>query len=467
MPEQSPKPRWSARRKAWTLFVLGNVVCVGYGLWMAFAPPPGMPISVETTRFLGPLDEESGLDTRGAIRKAKGWPVEKTPHEWDRLLDSESDHPVKYQDPYTIPQQGQDERHTRRRQRLGRPFNENDDPEYSELITANEPWYRAILDSEPKPDSFFWADLPSFPSDQFRLRAMLAFGRGDTERGVESLRFLARLAENQRRWTTGFGILNSVRFDRECWQAIPAILFSLEEPPRELCEFAFEFSKPTPLPQAAARVIDEGDRYFELVILSTPTLYTGAVNQNSSFSMNKPPTLSSEGIRLNWFMHRVDWYRFASVYHEFVDGFVQRIGIDNDARRTKAIADYRAEYQQRFATPPDLRNWQAVILGDVTRVVERKMVDSFYRIEDTINWDRRGRRQVGLAVYLARFRLEHRHFPKSLKELEPLTPKEHRFFLFHNVTGELWHYECLDEGTGFVLKEPNQRWVEMQWLPDN
>ena len=434
-------------------------------LWMAFGPPPGMPISPETTRFTGPIVGEYGLNTYAAVWEAKGWPREKAPHEWDRLMDPKSDHPLKYQHPYDVLKQHH-ETYQRLKQRLARPFDENEDPEFTKLVSANEPWYRRVLDSEPDPESPSWAHFESDPSSQFRLRAMLAFGQGNTPRGVESLRFMARLAENRRRWTSAFGLLSSVRSDRECWEAIPAILFSLDEPPPELCEFAFEFSEPPPLPKVAARIIDEGDRYHDLMHLCTPSRYTGNVSPNGSFSTSKPHRLSPKGIRLNWFMHRVDWRRFASIYHKFVDGFVERISIEDDALRTKAIADYRAEYQNQFQQGlPDLRNWQDVITGDVTKVVGMKMFDSFYRVEHTINWDRRQRRQVCLAVYLARFRFEHRRFPKSLPELAATIPAEHRHALRNSATGKEWYYECLDDGAGFLIKEEHG-WVQMQWTDE-
>ena len=86
MPQTATKPRWTTRRKAWTGFILANALCLAYMLWMAFGPPPGMPISPETTRFTGPIVGEYGLNTYAAVWEAKGWPREKAPHEWLSLI---------------------------------------------------------------------------------------------------------------------------------------------------------------------------------------------------------------------------------------------------------------------------------------------------------------------------------------------------------------------------------------------
>jgi hypothetical protein len=450
------------------MFLTGIVGITTYLLWLAFGPPPGMPISEETTGFLGPFDDDYGVvDTYTAVRIANGWPAKRTPHEWHDLLDPKSGSSLKYISPYDVAGLAPTSEDQRRRfyMRRARPFDEDDDPEFAKLITRNESWYQAILHFEPPAESNVWTYVDSSQLCQpFRFRAMMAFGRGDVERGVESLRFIARLAENRRQWMIDSGgFFSATRCDRECWEAIPEILFALGEPPEALCDFAFAFSEPVPLSQVAAQMIDEGERYHELVYLSIPMCYRAEVEKSGSGSRQE--WFSSNDVRLNVFMHRVDWRRFARVFHEFTDGFVERIRITDDKERTDAIAQYRDDYLQRFGSDlPDLTQWKDVLTSDVTRVAESKIAERFQWIERQINYDRRKRRQVRLAVYLARFRSAHGRFPNSLRELAATIPSEHQSVLRTTLSGEEWHYEVLGDGEGFELKEEaDQRWVQMRW----
>ena len=455
---------WSPRRMSRTIFALGCIGTTAYLLWMAFGPPPGMPISKETTHFTGPIDQETGLlDTYTALLRAKGWPEEPDQHEWHRLIApaAQSDHALKYYPPDAVQQPGDLKRY---RSRLVQPFNEDDDPEYAAAIDANEPWYRAILDSEPPIESTAWVHLlGKAPSHSFRYRAMLAFGRGDHAKGVESLRYLSRLAEANRRW--GYGesaVLACSVITKDCWETVPTTLFSLEQVPDQLRELALELGEPGNLPQVAARVIDEGERYHHLNYLSSSIHYTVSVER----MLNGPSLDSQTAARINWFLHRVDWRRFAKKYHKFVDGLVERVAIDDDRERTKAIEDYRDQYLQQFEEgQPDLADWADVVTRDVTRIAEKEIGDMLWFIEGQLNFDRRVRQQIRLAVYLAEFRNEHKRFPNSLEELVPDIPLEHRYVVRNNLTNELWDYAPQADGMGFTLKQRGKRWIDLQWPP--
>lgn len=458
MPHMQKKRRWTIRHTTRAMFALACLGTAGFLLWMAFGPPPGMPLSKETTGFIGPFSKDGNLDTWAAVRRSKGWPEEKVPHVWHELLDPQSNHPIKYRDPYEVPElrRGDQRGYTRRGRRRTRPFDESDDAEYASLIDENEEWYTEILKREPSIDSPVWSQL-EFQSlaEQFCFRAMLAFGRGDHDRGIESLRFMSRIAKKQRRWLVGEGdLLTALEADKECWEAIPQILFELEVPPAELCEFAFEFGEPVPLPEIAARVIDDKERYHTINMLSYMFHHH-----------DRPPAVSLDGIRRNWFLHRVNWRRFAKTYHKFVDGFVDRIKIDDDRQRTPAVAAYRREFLKQFKGQSlSLDSWRDVVVGDATTIAEQEInAKSLWWIAGQIDWDRRKRRQVRLAVYLARYRATHDRFPATLDELGTIIPNEHQSVLLNNLTGKPWFYETRNDGAAFVLRQAAESWVEMQW----
>ncbi len=456
---------WSPRQICRTVFFLGCVGTTSYLLWMAIGPPPGMPISKETTHFLGPIDEETGLlDTYTAVLRAKGWPEEPGPHEWHRLIApaKESDHPAKYYPPEAAAPPGELDRY---RSRLSVPFTEGDDREYAAVIDANEPWYRAILDSEPPMDSQAWVHLiDKAPTQSFRYRAMLAFGRGDHAKGVESLKYLSRLVLANQRWGSDFhAITRSTRITRDCRENLVYALFSVKQMPDELRNFAVEFGEPVLLPKVAARLIDEGDRYYHLNYLSAANPYTAATET----SFVRGPKLNSEqAVRVNWFLHRVDWRRFAKTYHQFVDGLVEHVAIEDDQTRTKAIEDYRTRYLERFdENQPMLTSWADVVAGDVTRIPEKLIEDMCWQFQGQLSLAHRMRRQIRLAVCLADFRNEHKRFPTSLEELTPGIPMGDRDVLRHNLTKELWDYTPQADGQGFTLKQRNKRWIELCWPP--
>lgn len=103
----------------------------------------------------------------------------------------------------------------RQKARSNQPFTANLDPEYAALVDANEPWYQAVIKQEPGPVSvqprdfpgigrisLEYLELPLMDTHQeitsaFQLRAMLAIGRREFDKVLQSAQIISKCADRE------------------------------------------------------------------------------------------------------------------------------------------------------------------------------------------------------------------------------------------------------------------------------
>lgn len=434
------------------VFVATCVGSVLYILWMSFVPPGGMPISKETTRLIGPVlsdaqDEESltefSVQWRAVIRKSRGLPVDVEPHPWFELQNSGPRfHKVKDYDPDEY-------------EKLAvTPFTEAEAPEYAALIEESQQWCDQVLATEPPPDATTWLEVDPRPLfGSFRLQAMYEVGSGDIDGACESFRFVNRLLRNKQQWVDAPGwVQGCALLDGLRMESLRSALLTTTD--TTLGTLAIETTGPTKLARQLSITLDECGRYDSLYWYSESGSLTRRFRNYSAFSRDR--------IKTNWFAHRVDWREYARFHHAYYDGIVKLIAIEDDAERTAALNQYWSETSNQFGdTPPSSANWLDVAARDATRILQFQLVaNSPVLRSDCIVRNHNERRLTRLTVYLVRFKNQHDRFPKSLDELEPMIPDEHKNALRESLTGNRWPYEPTD--AGFVVNKDSAT-LRVEW----
>ncbi len=465
--EVPTRTRWQSFTRRLTVwraaFAFGCLGSLSYLLWMAFGTPPRMPISAETTHFLGPIDEDGDLDIEAAIRRSRGWP-EPTPHVWQQLFTGNSDYRIQYDDYFinamTSPT-GESSHQKRQRYRRAKaiPFTSAEEPYYAEAVTSNEAWYEAVLASEPPAGSPHWSRRNHrwWLADRFRLRAMHQLSEGDIAGALQSLRLVGRSIAETRNWALWLDDQRTATsVGRETMEsARAALLFALPYSD-DLDAFAMKLSQPVPYPSLFAQTIDECQRYHDLAWYADPELMAESIDRYVSGKFDP------QQIRLNWYRNRINWPRFADFYHAYVDEVVKCMRIDNDLDRQAALRQLASSYRDRLPGP-NLRSWKDVAFSDGNDFLEATVVQSANRIiSDWIVRDRNARRLTRLVVYLARYRRETGQFPVALKDIR--IPENDRACLRVCPAGGSWFYER--QGPGFRLStHANSPQPAMQWPP--
>ena len=489
--DDDPTPRrgWLSRRSlARIVFVMTLICCVIYPLWMSFAPPPKFPISAETTHFLEPLTPDGKLDFEAAWFLANGFREDTTePDAWDRLTDisveaNEHSRRLVYHEPQSCIYDEPADRHTeegrvrdyRDKLRMTRPFSRDEDPEYTAVIEKNERWYQAILDVEheirPRPSPYH--PFPRDPYDEiglspvdlkgsFQLRCMSQIGNGDQRGAVESIRFMGRLFERQYlcpsvrhhvAWAIGRGGTNQI-----ARRLARVALMEFRDPSDDLLNCVQNLTADSDLHNQVADAIDGVERYACLADLSDPCW--------SSETRRLFPS-HADAVKFNWFLHRIDWHRYARFHHAWFDGLSERFRISDPSERRAALAAYRNEATLRFSGPvPNRDTWEGVTTGDVTRIIEQQLIShATFEVERSTETDMAMRKMTRIVAAIAMFRSTHDRLPDSLNELRHA---DYRAMLRSESILDEWQYERSKDGFKLAEPKPRRYPAEFEWpLPD-
>lgn len=203
----SPTGKTRSKRRRWMLrvvcFVLVAIPILSVYVWISL--PKAIVISRKTTWLTEPLTEDGeSVDYQRALQeKFPAMRGEWADSPWYSLAYKEPSRPstVPYKDPErTIEMESETALQDYLTQRSAIPFSEDDDPMLAAIITENESWYAVALATKPGPslmpptgESFYSLRVGGGPNDKlirrFAIRTMLAFGNGDTNKGVEGLEF--------------------------------------------------------------------------------------------------------------------------------------------------------------------------------------------------------------------------------------------------------------------------------------
>ncbi len=351
------------------------------------------------------------------------------------------------------------------------PFSALEDPEFAQVIADNEPWYQAIIESEPEtaPE---WHGQNMFRASQianrFELRAMLHLGNGDTAKGLESIRFISRLAERQREQLSLFRLMVSSGIDNKAMAAARSALLTADEPSPELIDCVMEITRDIELNQCFATSIDKLERYRALEFLCGPMTSTGPFPQPSHAKL-------AERLKFNWLRHRIDWHELADFYHETMDGFSQRYRIEDPVRRAAELAEFRLSMSSRLSGSKaslgdwnHLNSWNHVVSGNATDGMKRWVLDGLvFKTVGLTEADISRRRLTRLTIYLAAFRRKTGHYPKSLSELDGTIPEEHANIRL-DALNKPFVYEVTETGFQLRLSNPDSTIpVGIEWpLPE-
>ena len=206
-----------------------------------------------------------------------------------------------------------------------------------------------------------------------------------------------------------------------------------------------------------ADAIDDFERYYWLADLSDPCW-------NAETRRLFPS--HADAVKFNWFLHRIDWHRYARFHHAWFDGFSERFRISDPSERRAALAAYRNEATLRFSGPvPNRDTWEGVTTGDVTRIIEQQLISrATFEVERSIEDDMAQRKMTRIVAAIAMFRSTHDRIPDSLYELRHA---DYRAMLrSESILGE-WRYERSKDGFKLSEPEPRRYPAEFEWpLPD-
>lgn len=498
LPEEtkiSPRRRsWSWRRKisvglvACAVLFAGVVCPLGFFIWMLFGSPAPIEISPETTWLTEPLTPDGRyVDYVEAIRsqypKEAAAKFEDDP--WQRRTLMEYEHPkdasraaIQFLDPKNVlyDSRSDDEsfedvsaRRVRFRRRVRIPFSATEDPEVAELIRQNTPWYDAITTTGPDRPAFYFPTLktgdrtdvfcigmPSVGVDReialrFALRAMLRFGSGQPEDGLEDVRFILAIAERERLSPSVLSWDVASAIDTIAHDALWAGVISTATASEPLLNAVVNLPIETDMHEQFSENIDRFDRLDILDRLQeahrTQSISLGFFTDRSSMAPWKT----------RWLCQRIDWNQVMRVHNERVDRIAAAFRIASFAQREAVLQTIDNETQVKLAASPsekELDSAKELLFGDVTALMEAQCLEfnrAVIRRSETLCRDLNRRRASHLAARFNAYRQQHGSFPETLDAVLhiqglPEAPKDVTIDAFSAAP-----FRYRREGEGFVL----------------
>lgn len=435
--------RLSRRKKAWLLFGLGNLIPICYVLWMCYGSPRAITISKETTWLTEPLTEDGRYVDYRRYEKTLLGEHDHRNDLWKALVSPEREDDqstpaalaqvpqVTYVDPAKAVAQGPtlsgDFYKDRDREiaRMFAVFDDASDPQYSAIVDANEPWYRAVMTVTPGPVAVNWRDADDYGLglpitdmhrelvSRFLLRASLAFGRGDFAKGLESVQFIREVAERER--TVPLSMTQHVgsMLDTFAINSLSSGLLHIEQVTESLLQEC-DALRPTDNWNRCLAALDD-TRIQWLGELQR----THRTRNESGWFKDRTKKFGRPGG--TWFVNRVDFDSVMTELNKSHDAFKPVFAIRDFQKSMAAIRRIDGRILKKWPVPwpaPPMTLFELATGGHNAWLHQQMArVSGLTSLRSRIAHEENCYRQLRLCVRLHIYRRQHGRWPENLEQL--------------------------------------------------
>lgn len=451
------------KRRQWMLravcFVLVAILIVSVFVWISL--PTAIVISRETTWLTEPLTPDGQyVDFPQALQEK--FPAMRGKWEDSPWYSLTYDVPsrqltVPYKDPERIIEmESGTALHDYLKQRSSFPFSEEDDPVLAGIISENESWYAAGMATKSGPSlmpsndgSFYGLRVGGGPNDKlirrFALRTMLAFGTGDTDKGMEGLEFQMEVHRHTSQLPGVLGaylaLEQEAKVSRQIWSA------ALHCP--DLGIPLLEIIAQLPTPEALTINMVERFNFFERLI---------DLHELQEFHRGRPTILIDrffprdqeygvqEWARIKTLWKRIDFNELMRAQNDSIEEMTRILQIEDVSERSRELNElfHRIEETE---TSEDAVSLGFAMIGAPTNTIARGMryhdVGRCSSVSDSILHATNRFRLCHLAVRLAAFKDKYKRYPDSLHEVAEINgfPSPPSDTTLDVSTGEEFRYE--------------------------